>query len=441
MNKFHTTIPKYNKTIKVAILEAEPLFWTTCATRFFKIILNNYQWKKNNTIYRFSTQNISDKDIIKNKLISTNIDVLVIPGGGIGDGLAISKGYKTSLKTRKWKKHIKTFIKQGGGCIGFCGGASLITPLSMGPERKPTTFVERQYNKSSLDISAITSYYKYLAFPLLYLFQKNHPEKIGTTAYVFSFEPGMTRDNQRIHSGGTPLDFIINKNHPIFMDYPDKILRIRWWGGQALLLPEKPDRDITILATYPSKELHEQKATKIHAWRYIGGIHGLIISFFKALIFIKNNALPLSETPMLTYYFAGNWEHTNTLITSDLANRAAITTEIYPNENKGRITLCTPHPEYMIWYNGQIQEKDDNNFNCLATGLYQWKDIDPFQKPYDIQITHTWWFVRRLIAWTGKIPDVDLPPIEQQLLRSKEKELLQKNIFWDGTPYNQIMNI
>jgi hypothetical protein len=428
------------KKIKIALLSAEPLFWETCAKKFFKIILHNYTWNTNKTCYQFTLQNITDPEIRQGKLLTKNINVLLIPGGGVGDGHSISKGFNTSLKTKKWKKNIQNYIKNGGGCIGFCGGASLITNLTTGETRPPTTFVERQYNKSSLGISEVSSYYKHLAFPLFYLFQYNNPEKIGTTAYVFSFKPGETKDGKRIHSGGVPIEYTINNDHPIFTDYTKKTLTMRWWGGQALQLPKKPQRPITTLATYPQKDLYEQNRTKIHAWRYTGSIPGLFKGFTKSLKFIKQNHLKLTEFPMLTYYFAKNWELTTNLIQSDLANKPAITTEIYPNEHQGRITLCTSHPEYMIWYNGHIQETNDTT-PCLATGLYQWKDITPFTQPDDKQITHTWWFVRRLIAWTGKVPDTDLPPIIQQKLTQKDRQILQPNIYWDGTAYNQIQNI
>ncbi|MCK5029911.1 MAG: hypothetical protein KAR64_00440 [Thermoplasmatales archaeon] len=432
---------KSSKTINIAILGAEPLFWTTCAIRFFSVILDGYQWTKNNTDYRITTHPLSDKDILKGKLKTSNFDVLLIPGGGVGDGLSIMKGFNSSLKVRRWKKNIKKYVENGGGCIGFCGGTSLITPLTTGKNRKPTTFVERQYNKSSLGISSVTSYYKYLAFPLFNLFQWSHPEKIGTTAYVFSFKPGVTKDGKRINSGGAPIDLKVNKNIPIFSDYPDETLRIRWWGGSALIVPKNPDREISILAEYPKVDLHENKSTRIHAWKYTGGILGLIFGFFKALRFIKENKLNLLESPMLTYYFAGNWKLTDKIIESDLANKPAITAEIYPNENKGRIILCTTHPEYMIWQDGHIEEADGKKFNCLATGLYQWKDITKLSEPIDDNLTYTWWVVRRFIAWTAKIPDEYLPPITKQKVSEKDISILSKSIFWDGTLLNQIENI
>jgi hypothetical protein len=120
---------------------------------------------------------------------------------------------------------------------------------------------------------------------------------------------------------------------------------------------------------------------------------------------------------------------------------ACMTTEIYPNENKGRIVLCAAHPEYMIWYNGHIEEVDDSFFNCLANGFHKWKDIKPLSKTLQDELTFTWWIVRRITAWAGKVPDVELPPIEKGKLNENTNEIIKNNIYWDKTLINQMKNI
>ena len=242
--------------IRVAILAEEPLGWGS-GKHFFPEILNGYSWKKGNVSYKIRSEYIYDKDILKGKLDNSYFDVLLVPGGGIGDGEAVVKGFTFFPKVKKWKKKISDFIKNGGGYVGICGGAALFTDLVVDKNRKPTTFLERQYNKSSLNMSCVSSYYNYLATPLFYLFQNCHPERIGATAYVFSFAPGETKNGIKIFTGGVPIDFKINKNNPIFSDFPKNIERIRWWGGPALVLPKNLDRDVKILATYPEKEMSE----------------------------------------------------------------------------------------------------------------------------------------------------------------------------------------
>lgn len=422
---------------KVAMLSDEPFFWTTCAKRFFKIIINNYEWTTNLTTYKLKLDEISDKEILKGKLSTANYDVLLIPGGGVGDGHSITKGFKISPRVRKWKKKIQKFVKDGGSVIGFCGGTSLITPLKT-DNRKPSSFCERQYNKSSIDITNTVSYYKYLAFPLFYPFQKKYPERIGTTAYVFSFKPTKTADGTIFHTGGVPIEINLLKNNPIFTDYTKDTLTVRWWGGQALITKNTLDRNVTICATYPKKELHEDKRTRIHAWRYTGGIIGLIRGFFKAMHFAKQERIKIFNAFMFTYYFAGNWKLSDKLIESDLANRPCIVTEEYPNANKARIILCTLHPEYMVWWDGHIEERKNNDYNCLAKGLYQWKDIKTLKKPVDDNLTHTWWVVRRFVAWASKIPDKDMPPIEKQKVKLEDLKQINRSLLWDGTMLNQM---
>ncbi|KYK20633.1 hypothetical protein AYK24_09900 [Thermoplasmatales archaeon SG8-52-4] len=432
-----------NKTIikKIAMLGDEPLFWKTCAKIFFKVILNNYEWNSNGIKYKFILETISDQDILNDKLSVSNYDVLIIPGGGVGDGHSITKGFNFSFKVRNWKKKIQRFVKDGGGIVGFCGGAALITPLSTGKSRKPTTFVERLYNKSSIDITSTYSYYKYLALPIYYPFQKTHPERIGTMAYVFSFKPTETEDGRNFHTGGIPIDIKINKNNPIFSDFPDDNLTIRWWGGQALLVPEKPDREIKICAKYPEKELHENEKTRIHAWRYVGGFKGFFKGFFKAMSYVKKEKIRIFDAAMFTYYLASKWKKTNKLILSDIANRPCIVTEVYPNENKGRILLCTLHPEFMVWWDGVIEERKDEQDICIANGLYQWKNITTIKNPLDENITYTWWVVRRFVAWATKIPEKEFPPIKIHKLNPEEMEQLSRNILWDGSLKNQMENI
>jgi glutamine amidotransferase-like uncharacterized protein len=428
-----------DRIIRVAILAEEPLGWGS-GKHFFPIILQNYTWMVHNKTYTFHVKYIFDKDIVKGRLNTKEFDVLLVPGGGVGDGQAVMKGFIFSRKARIWKKNISTFVEDGGGYVGICGGAALITDLKTG-DKKPRTFLERQYNKSSLGVSCVSSYYKSIAFPLFYPFQKNYPEKIGAIAYVFSFTPGETVDGVRIHTGGAPLDFQLCRDHPIFSDFTKDSERIRWWGGPALVVPENPDRDVKILAKYLPQERANDEDIKIHAWDYTGGIRGLFAAFLKALQYIKKENETLKNVFLYTFYMAGDWNLTDRIIELDYSNKPSITAEVYPNDNKGRILLCTAHPEYMVWRNGHITEMKNTNFTCLGTGLYKWEDIAPLSQNAKDELTHTWWMVRRFVAWAAKVPDDHLPPIQKEELTKKDKSIILKNVFWDGTLLNQMENI
>jgi hypothetical protein len=426
------------RVIRVAIL-AEELLGLGSGRQMFPEILQNYSWVIEDKTYSIITQYIFDKDILQGRLTTKDFDVFLVPGGGVGDGHAITNELHFLKSARKWKKNIAAFIQDGGGYIGICGGTALITDLKTA-EKKPRTFLEKQYHKSALGVTCVSSYYKSLAFPLFYPFQKNHPENIGATAYVFSFAPGKTVDGAWIHAGGAPLDFQLCKTHPIFSDVQQDTERIRWWGGPALIVPEHPDREVHILAKYPTQDISDNTKVRIHAWKYVGGLHGLFFAFFKAARYIKKENDTLKNLFLYTYYLAGDWEVTDKIIELDYSNRPCITAEIYPNEKKGRILLCTAHPEYMVWWNGHITERTTTDFTCLGTGLYQWEDIASLSKNGSPELTHTWWMVRRFVAWAAKVPEKHLPPIEKAVL-TKEQSFLVKNIFWDGSLQNQMENI
>ncbi len=425
--------------IRVAILSDELLGWGS-GKRMFPEILQDYTWDHDEETYTITTKFLSDKDILQGQLQTTQYDVLLVPGGGVGDGQSITKGFKYLRNVKKWKRNIASFIKDGGGYVGICGGTALLTDLKTG-QKKPHTFLERQYHKSALGVTCVSSYYKTLAFPLFYPFQKNHPQDIGATAYVFSFAPGTTTDGMKLHTGGAPIDFQLYKDHPIFSDVPQQTERIRWWAGPALIVPEQPDREIYILARYPKQDISETPSLQIHAWRYIGGIRGLLSAFFKTALYMKKENMSLKNLFLYTYYLAGKWELTDKVITLDYSNRPSITAEVYPNEKKGRILLCTAHPEYMIWWDGKIIERKSEKFPCLGNGLYQWEDISPLSKDFSKELTHTWWMVRRFVAWAAKVQDTNLPPIEKITLTKEQKTSLTKNVLWDGSLKNQMDNI
>ena len=78
--------------------------------------------------------------------------------------------------------------------------------------------------------------------------------------------------------------------------------------------------------------------------------------------------------------------------------------------------------------------------NSLALGLHKWININSLSESIEDELTHTWWIVRRIAAWTAKVPDDLLPPI----IKTKDnnlKNLISQNILWDGTIINQMNNI
>ena len=374
------------KKIKVGILADEPLFWGS-RKYYHKIILDGYTWKKNNNTYIISASYIYDRDVIKGKLNLENFNLLLIPGGGVGNNQALTKGLTCFSSVRKFKRNIADFVKSGGGLLGICGGAAFITDMIFGDNRKPKTLVEKLYHKSSLNISCVSSYFRALAFPLLYVFQYRYPENIGNSAYAFSFAPGRTTDGKYIMTTGCPLDVQINKDNPIFSDINNDFRRIRWWAGQSLWVSDNPDRDVKILARFPKDDVSKNDSIKIHAWRYTGGIHGFLKAIYKSFKMTKKYELGLSFVPLFTYYLASDWEPTGRVIELRMDDNPCMTSEIYPNENAARIVLSTVHSEYMVWWGGHIENNSDNEMNCIGNGFYRWRDIDKLSSKLQKELT------------------------------------------------------
>ena len=429
-----------HENVRVAILADEPFFWHS-RKHYHHIILHNYSWTIRDKLYRTTATYIYDKNIINGDLDISNYDVLLIPGGGVGNNQALMKGFTFIPKVRKFKRNIVKFIKQGGGCIGICGGAALITDLKKDPGEKPRTMIERLYQKSSLHVSCVSSYFKHLAFPIFYPFQRNYPEMIGNSAYAFFFAPGKTKDGISFHSRGCPLDIQIKKNNPIFRDIDDKQICMRWWAGQGLLVNENPSRPVFVLATFPQYDVSEKKETMIYAWRYDGGILGVLRSFLYACRYAKKHHLSFGDVLLYMFYLAGDWSRTDRVVVLSLESKPCMTAEIYPTEGKGRIVLSTVHPEYMVWNGGYIEEVDSTQFHCLGKGFYQWKDVEPLSSSLQKEATQNWWILRRLVAWAAKVPDADLPPREPGEITKEVKEEILKNILWDGTSLHQMKNI
>jgi len=73
------------------------------------------------------------------KLNTDNYDVLFVGASG--------RQYFQGI-TERWKGAIKNFISSGGGYVGICGGANIV---SMGIEN-PRYFLDRVINKAALGI-------------------------------------------------------------------------------------------------------------------------------------------------------------------------------------------------------------------------------------------------------------------------------------------------
>lgn len=381
------------KNIRVAVLFEQPVgsLIGTAKYAFYDILEKS--WMAGNKSYRFVITPIFDKDILNGQLTTENYDVLIGADGDVGDGEAIAKGFYRLPKAKTWKENIAQFVKDGGGYCGYCGGTALFTELS----KTPTTFLERQYDKSAIGVSCVKSYYKDVAFPLIYPFQRLKPEKVGAGLYFFAFPC---------------MDMQINTDHPIFDDFLENTRRIQWIGGPALVLPDNPDRKVDVLARYPA-DLSENESLMVHVWKYTGGFLGLIRGVFNLINNLKSYGIPINYIFSYlgrSYGFATDWKKTDKILDLNFSDKPSNTAEIYPNENQGRIVLDGAHPEYPVSFGGHIEEADDTRNNSLYS-LYNWVNVTPPDKTPEDESTYNYCIVRRQVAWAAKVPDNDLPPV------------------------------
>lgn len=383
--------------IRIA-LYAQDVFISSGADVYVRI-LDKYQWTVGNITYRFDVTPIYDKDIYHGHLTTASFDVLLLPGGGGGGYVTLTKSHPLLPKVIVWKRQILDFVKNGGSYAGVCGG----TYSLLGLDRPPQTPFERMFDRSAINISCAKLSFTSWATPIFCQWVGLKPEAVGIGAYLYYTGWDQTG---RIYSG-VPLDVGVNRSHPIFGGYQNDTVRIRWIAGPAYTLPSHPDREVSVVARYPTEEISTNPATQIHAWRYTGGIRGFLPGFLQ--YFFQANTLV--NGLLNTYTHAGDWKKTDAIIQTNFSDKPFMTTEVFPNDNAARIFLCAGHPEYSIWWGGHIVEANDTAHNSLYSSLYRWTDVIPENQTMVDEATYNWWIARRALAWCAKIPDLDLPPI------------------------------
>ena len=396
--------------INVALYSTTPLGWDKKAPIWYIPILHNYTWTAGNNTYKFIVTNISDDDIINGNINIENFDLLLVPGGGVGDENAVTKGTLLNLRPNvvKWKNAISDFIKDGGGYVGHCGGSCIMCEL----EKKPESIIEKNYEKCTIGASNIKINFKNAANYFTAHFRINGYKYTGAANYML-WTAYSQNEYGYPHYNGLCFDVNINKSHPIFMDYPNDTLRIRWIRGPYFVLPEDPLFNVSTAASYPDEKVCDNASQRIHHWTYKGGILGLSIGLFRGLKYCLNNNVPLDEGAYAATEHAPDWDMLDEYVDLNQAGKPCIATEVYPNENEGRMVLSGLHPEVNVWWGGYIKEAEDTNNNFIAEPLFQLTDFIPFDETPEDEWTHTWGLVRREVAWAAKVPDSDLPPVFQ----------------------------
>jgi hypothetical protein len=393
--------------IRVAIYtdekENEDFYGPYGRTRYFVFALENYSWQVGNKTYCFKPTLLTTNELLDNKLTVENFDVLLYPPE--------TEHYK-SIKCfsrfkpnyLKEKRIIIEFVEDGGGVFGTCGGSMIFGDI----ENEPDTYVEKSTKNSALCISPVNTETN-IGLPLICELAGLEVERVGSNGAYYWYSGWNASDYDINYHTLVCLDVPIDKNHPIFDDNIEDTRRMRWIAGGPLVLPENPDREINVIATFPSEEISDNESTQIHYWSYNGGVLGLI----KGILNRKQNYFYTDFSPLLSMYcFAEDWNKLDKIVETNYANRPFFTTEIYPNENKARIARCTGHVEHNVWWGGYIEEAEDTDHNNQYEAFYKWKDIIPENETEEDEFTYNYCIIRRSVAWASqKVPDNDLPTI------------------------------
>jgi len=363
----------------------------------FRKSLDNYRWKVGNKTYRFVISYLTLEDLKNGILTIDNFDMV------LNHWTAVLASDKLMFETTIEKTAFKKFIEDGGGYYGSCA-ASMVSGNMI---NIPLTSAERHWKQRMLGISGLNIDLQMFA-PIRYMFLTKplDPTQHYEPYWYYHGLKGEKGLSNKSAQCGVPIDFDINKNHPIFDDFIGNIRRMQWWDAPLLSIPDNPDREIEVLSSFPDEEISENESTQLHYWKYTGGLKGIINCL------LSKHKSGYSHVGLRQYVeaFAEDWEPTDIVIPTNLANKPYLTSEFYPNENKGRIISSPGHPEAPIWWGGHIVEVDTDHDN-LANGFFHWENVTSYEVTPEDEYTYNYCLVRRIIAWVAKVPDRDLPPV------------------------------
>lgn len=191
-----------------------------------------YSWEINGTHYEIIPTIIKKEDILGGALTSENFDLLVIPGSG--------RPYFDAYDVR-WKESVKTFVENGGGYIGICGGANL---ASMG-------FRERLSPNTMLNFSILKIADVYV-----------NDQQMQEWQYLW-------KSNWQY--GLPPIQMYIPRaQNPIFKGFYESNRAIRYGGGPGMYPADSNDEKcgkIVPLSIYAEEPM---EVAPLHYWKWTG---------------------------------------------------------------------------------------------------------------------------------------------------------------------------
>jgi len=375
--------------IKVAILQG--VLFTTAANQIKDILINEGDWITDTHHYTFSVDIVTAGDVcgefggILRTGSTNNYDLFIIPG--------IAEPYlfcAPNFDVTNWRSNIRSFVNNGGGYLGICGGAVAASSGLTGGDGI-TTPMERLIENSTLDLIRAKAVQDF-AHPMTATWA-GYPSAVGQTAYLlYNVSDNYSRPT------GVSIDLhSIDTSHAFFNGFQEPQVAIRWYGGPGFV-----SEGADILARYPIQEVSANINTRFHVWEYDGPITapvGITTNYLNPtdddlneyVDWLKNNM----DFPHIVDYDIVPEEY----ITTHVSNSGAIVADTYGN---GRAIVFGPHPEDWTWNEGYLQENPDTDSNTLKKGLYHWESYTENNAPE--------WMIFRGAAWAVGIPDDELPP-------------------------------
>ena len=265
----------------------------------------NYIWNYENSSYTFNSILINSGEILgygAHPLNNDNFDVFVMG--------ASARQYIHGLYPL-FKCNLRKFVSEGGGYVGFCGGANEASQEIL----EDNTLLGAIINKALIGIANVYS----------------NDQQNEEWQYAWNEAKGDAGNNF-----GIPLNVSINTSHAIFSTCNEETRSTRWWGGPGILIADKDDPllgEICPLAIYIEEPMYKGP---IHYWKN---------SFLKSPEIYKK-------------------------VVTDIAGQYAGVATTY---NKGKIVLYGPHPEYSTWTNGHINEFETESRGWIGNKfVYNW---------------------------------------------------------------------
>ena len=191
----------------------------------------NYSWVKGNVEYVIKARIIGKDEVMNGNL--SNYDAFIISASG--------RSYMDAYNP-VWRENVKKFIRQGGGYIGICGGANVV---SMG------------FNESIISPNEI---FDLSTLKIVNVYVNDQQDEEWQYLWKSNWQ-----------YGGVPVKmYILNSSIPIFDGFYGEYRSIRYWGGPGMYDAHLNGSygNVIPLAVYGEEP---SEVAPLHYWRFEHG--------------------------------------------------------------------------------------------------------------------------------------------------------------------------